>query len=197
MEISLLIHPKFYQLFQVPFYPNDPPTDNDVNTCNEPVNILNQEPNVFPPLTYEEISTSLYDMSKGKAPGNDGIRVEILQFVYPEICTHLFIIYQACLNLCYFPSAWKIATVAIIPKPDRADDILPTSYRPIGLLPVLGKLFETIVNRRLQYLATTNSWFSSSQHGFISAKSTTALHSFVSSIKHVFTHRAKTYDLRT
>ena len=97
-------------------------------------------------------------MSKGMAP-IDGIRAEILQFVYPEICTHLFIIYQACLNLCYFPSAWKIATVAIIPKPDRADYTLPTSYRPISLLPVLGKLFETIINRRLQYLAITDSWF--------------------------------------
>ena len=131
-----MIHPKLDQLFQVAFFPNDPPA------CNEATNILNQEPNVFPSLTYEGISTWLCDVSKGKAAGNDGIRVEILQFVYPEICTHLFIIYQACLNLGYFPSALKSAPVAINPKPDRADYTLPPSYRPISLLPVLGKLFK-------------------------------------------------------
>ncbi len=83
--------------------------------------------------------------------------------------------------------------MAIIPKPGREDYTLPSSYRPISLLPTLGKLYEKVVNRRLQHLADVHSWFSPSQHGFVSGKSTiSALNSFVDSIQQGFSLRAYT-----
>ena len=169
------------------FFPLDQPTDEDEEE------VITHVPTHSTPLTYEEITTSLYDMPSGKAPGNDGIRVEVLQSIYAEISQHIHAIYQACWNLCYFPSPWKTAVVAIIPKPGREDYTLPSSYRPISLLPTLGKLYEKVVNRRLQHLADVHSWFSPSQHGFVSGKSTiSALNSFVDSIQQGFSLRAYT-----
>ncbi|GBP26343.1 Probable RNA-directed DNA polymerase from transposon BS [Eumeta japonica] len=44
--------------------------------------------------------------------------------------------FNACIQNCYFPTAWKEAVVIGIPKPGKPRD-LPASYRPISLLSVL------------------------------------------------------------
>ncbi|GBP96405.1 RNA-directed DNA polymerase from mobile element jockey [Eumeta japonica] len=49
-----------------------------------------------------------------------------------------------CLELGYFPRAWKVAAIKVIPKPGRKT-ARPKSYRPIGLLPVLGKTVERML----------------------------------------------------
>ncbi|GBP85083.1 Putative 115 kDa protein in type-1 retrotransposable element R1DM [Eumeta japonica] len=50
-----------------------------------------------------------------------------------------------CLELGYFPRAWKVAAIKVIPKPGKEDYARPKSYRPIGLLPVLGKTVERML----------------------------------------------------
>ncbi|GBP65861.1 RNA-directed DNA polymerase from mobile element jockey [Eumeta japonica] len=54
-----------------------------------------------------------------------------------------------CLELGYFPRAWKVAAIKVIPKPGKEDYARPKSYRPIGLLPVLGKTVERMLVGRL------------------------------------------------
>ena len=44
--------------------------------------------------------------------------------------------------------AWKQAKVVMLPKPGK-DLTKPTSYRPIGLLPAIGKVFERIIASKL------------------------------------------------
>ncbi|GBP97782.1 Putative 115 kDa protein in type-1 retrotransposable element R1DM [Eumeta japonica] len=56
-----------------------------------------------------------------------------------------------CLELGYFPRAWKVAAIKVIPKPGKEDYARPKSYRPIGLLPVLGKTVERMLVGRLQW----------------------------------------------
>ncbi|GBP79980.1 RNA-directed DNA polymerase from mobile element jockey [Eumeta japonica] len=57
-------------------------------------------------------------------------------------------IFKACLQNCYFPSAWKEAEVIGIHKPGKLCD-LPASYRPISLLSGLAKLFERVLKNCL------------------------------------------------
>ncbi|KAF0749412.1 Uncharacterized protein FWK35_00029453, partial [Aphis craccivora] len=59
----------------------------------------------------------------------------------------------------------------MIPKPDKSPD-LPSSYRPITLLPFLGKLLERLILKRLLPYISTNNILPDSQFGFRSAHST-------------------------
>ncbi|GBP01654.1 Retrovirus-related Pol polyprotein from type-1 retrotransposable element R1 [Eumeta japonica] len=48
-------------------------------------------------------------------------------------------------ELGYFPRAWKVAAIKVILKLVAEDYARPKSYRPIGLLPVLGKTVERML----------------------------------------------------
>ncbi|GBO98333.1 hypothetical protein EVAR_84197_1 [Eumeta japonica] len=55
-----------------------------------------------------------------------------------------------CLELGYFPRAWKVAAIKVIPKPGKDDYARPKSYRPIGL-PCAGQNSGKDAGRRLQW----------------------------------------------
>ncbi|KAH9521398.1 hypothetical protein DERF_005060 [Dermatophagoides farinae] len=66
---------------------------------------------------------------------------------FPET---LVAIMNACLRLSYFPYVWKISVVKIIPKPGRPTYDKSSSYRPIGLLPILAKALEAVMANRIK-----------------------------------------------
>ncbi|XP_050545946.1 X-ray repair cross-complementing protein 5-like [Daktulosphaira vitifoliae] len=63
-------------------------------------------------------------------------------------------------------TVWKFATIILIPKPKKPKQIF-TSYRPISLLSVLGKLFDKILLRRLHPILSLHNIVPNSQLGFI------------------------------
>ncbi|GBP98427.1 Putative 115 kDa protein in type-1 retrotransposable element R1DM [Eumeta japonica] len=75
-----------------------------------------------------------------------------------------------CLELGYFPRAWKVATIKVIPKPGKDDYARPKSYRPIGLLPVLGKTVERMLVGRLQWHLMPK--LQATQYGFMPQRGT-------------------------
>ena len=54
----------------------------------------------------------------------------------------------------------------MLPKPVKDDYSILKSYRPITLLPVLGKGFEKLLLERLNHHASVGSWFHLAQLGF-------------------------------
>jgi hypothetical protein len=56
---------------------------------------------------------------------------------------------NACIQLNYIPDAWKTAEVIMIPKPGKNLSEME-SYRPISFLPIMSKLFEKLVLKRLK-----------------------------------------------
>jgi hypothetical protein len=48
------------------------------------------------------------------------------------------------LRLSHFPTTWKFAQIIMIPKPGKPVNEV-TSYRPIGLLPILSKISERLL----------------------------------------------------
>ena len=63
------------------------------------------------------------------------------------------------------PKQFKHAVVVPIPKPGK-DLTDPLSYRPISLTSQLGKLLETVVNKRLTHHLEANNLISETQAGF-------------------------------
>lgn len=80
------------------------------------------------------------------------------------------------LNDCWrrgcFPKVWKVASLVIIRKAGERDWALPGSYRPVTLLPVLGKTFERMLHSRLMKAIESRFLLSESQYGFMPGKST-------------------------
>ena len=119
-----------------------------------------------PAFTAEEILECLQTMNPNRAPGHDNLTSDIcLEFVssYPEFTTSLM---NRCLEVGHFPLPWKEARVKILPKPGREDYKDLGSYRPIGLLPVFGKLLEKLFTKRITYCAQTQRTWSKNQFGF-------------------------------
>lgn len=57
-------------------------------------------------------------------------------------------IINACIKIGYFPTSWKIALVTPIHKAGKKENE-PSSYRPISLLPTMGKVLEKVIHKRL------------------------------------------------
>ena len=62
------------------------------------------------------------------------------------------------------PDKLKIAKVTPIYK--KGDKQIITNYRPIPVLPVISKNFETVIHEQLSEYFVTNNLFSPQQYGF-------------------------------
>ncbi|GBP19899.1 Probable RNA-directed DNA polymerase from transposon BS [Eumeta japonica] len=100
------------------------------------------------PITHDEVSKHIKGLKIRKSPDRDTISSKALKCFPAPLVALLVAIFNACIQNCYFPTAWKEAVVIGIPKPGKPRD-LPASYRPISLLSVLGKLFEKTLKTRL------------------------------------------------
>jgi endonuclease/exonuclease/phosphatase (EEP) superfamily protein YafD len=133
----------------------------------QPLNTTND-----PDFTAEETREAVMSMKRGKAPGSDLIEVKVVQQNWEIIGPTCVLLFNACLKFGIFPKVWKTGKVIIIPKAGDRDLSDARSYRPIKLLPVLGKAFEKLINRRLLQTIENNGGFSGRQYGFRSGRST-------------------------
>jgi hypothetical protein len=112
-----------------------------------------------------EIQKVIMNLSPKTCPGYDLITGKILQELPPvgiKYITHLF---NASLLLNHFPDQWKIAQIILILKPGKPPNT-PTSYRPISLLPVLAKVLEKLIARRLLDIINNQHLLPNHQFGF-------------------------------
>ena len=63
------------------------------------------------------------------------------------ICRHLKLIFQSCLESGKFPTEWK--KVNVVPVHKKGDKQILKNYRPISLLPIVGKIFERLLYDRM------------------------------------------------
>ncbi|KAI5742379.1 hypothetical protein M8J77_006662 [Diaphorina citri] len=151
----------------------DPTTDTLVN---QTLNLLEAEPN--PPQI-----RNVRKLPNTKAPGQDQIQGRIVKKLLVDIL-------NSSIRHLYFPTAWKNANVIPIKKANK-DPHLATSYRPISLLSVFGKLYEKIILLRLQN--TSINLIQNEQFGFRKNHSTChQLTRIVNDISIKFTSRKPT-----
>lgn len=151
----------------VPFY-----TELPINYC-----VLNSNNALAAPFSLAELKNVLCVLSDS-APGIDGISYSFI--VKAKESTHQY--FLALIN-CMFshgfvPAAWKDQIILPILKPGK-DPKLSSSYRPIALSSVLGKVTEHLIKNRLDWFAESRKIFPHAQFGFRKGKSVTDSHSIL------------------
>ena len=71
------------------------------------------------------------------------------------------------------PREWKIAKIVPLQKPDKGDYTIANHYRPISLLPKLGKALESLVAERIAYLVEEYDLLPKTHFGARKQRSTT------------------------
>ena len=111
-------------------------------------------------------------LKRGKAPGLDTIHNEVLKLgTTTSLFHHLAKLFTSSIKLGYIPTAWKLATLCMLLKPDKLPS-LTTSYRPISLISSIMKLFERVIEQRLRSHLEQIGFINKHQSGFRKAKST-------------------------
>ena len=118
-----------------------------------------------------KVAKIIKSLDPSKATGPDGIPVSVLQNCSPELSPVLSRLFKKCVAESCFPSSWKIASIVPVFKNsgERSD---PRNCRPISLLSVISKVFESLINSVLIHHLNLHNPFSDHQYGFRSGCST-------------------------
>ena len=107
-----------------------------------------------------------------KLPGPDNIHNEVLRLgTTPSFFHHLARLFTFSIQIGYIPTAWKLATIRMLLKPDKLPSFT-TSYRPISLMSSIMKLFEWVIEQRLRSYLEDIGFINKYQSGFRQYKST-------------------------
>ncbi|CAK1585737.1 unnamed protein product [Parnassius mnemosyne] len=134
-----------------------------------------------PPLKVEELG-GIVKALPNTAPGLDGVSARIVRNVWITAPREFHSVYAKCVEEGVFPNVWKDGRLIVIPKGNDKPLTDVKAYRPITLLPVLGKLLERVI---LRCAPAMSRGISEYQHGFSPGRSTvTALRVLLSTARY-------------
>jgi len=126
----------------------------------------------FPPFSVEEVNKVVHRaQQKSTAPGLDCITGRILSVIHRLGPTMLTGLYNQCARDGIVPASWKRSRVVLLRKAGKPEGEA-SSYRPICLLNVVGKVLETMLVARLEEHIKSRGGLSPNQHGFKKSTST-------------------------
>ena len=125
----------------------------------------------FVSITPRKVAKVIQGLDTSKATGPDQIPAIVLKMCSPELSPVLSKLYNLCLSKSVFPSSWKMASVVPVFKGsgEKSD---PANYRPISLLPIISKVFESVINQHLLGFLEDHSLLTDAQFGFRHSRST-------------------------
>jgi hypothetical protein len=123
------------------------------------------------PFAPAEVRNMINKSPPYKASGFDLITAEVLQKAPRKALVFLTYIYNAILRLKYFPLTWKFGHIISILKPGKPPNDV-RSYRPITLLPLMSKIFERLLLRRMEQETHLDTLIPTHQFGFRKGLST-------------------------
>jgi len=147
-----------------PEYTDIPPEVSE-SIQSEEANPLNS------PIIQSEIDAALSNL-KNCATGADMIHNKMLSSLNVENRGHLLHLFKVIQENNYVHPSWKEAIVIPVIKPNKPKDAA-SSYRPISLTSCLCKLYEKILNNRLNWFLESKNLLPGFQSGFRKRRSTT------------------------
>ena len=147
------------------FYPPEDPDDYWFDVGNDHELVADVDAQTL-------IKLVLKFLKRGKALGPDTIHNEVLRLgTTTSLFHHLARLFTSSIQLGYIPTAWKLATLHMLLKPDKPVT-LTTSYRSISMISSIMKLFERVIEQPLRSHLEGIGFINKHQSGFRRAKST-------------------------
>jgi len=123
-------------------------------------------PAIEPQLTTpDEVHEAIRGLKVSKAPGPNDLPNRALKHLPTRVVSLLVRVFNAILRTHHLPPTWKQARVISILKPGK-DTALPSFYRPISLLDMIGKPFEKILLVRILQVVKERGLLRDEQFGF-------------------------------
>ncbi|GBM54895.1 Retrovirus-related Pol polyprotein from type-1 retrotransposable element R1 [Araneus ventricosus] len=133
---------------------------------------LDYSPTVGPvdPLILEDLEIIFGNLKGGKAPGLDRIDYRMWRAVFNLDKDFILDLFNLCFKFNYFPLCLRNARIFFLLK-DGKDPGLTSSYRPVCLLPTLGKIVERLFLIKFNRWLDRNNILHQNQFGFLEGKS--------------------------
>ncbi|GBO33982.1 Putative protein in type-1 retrotransposable element R1DM [Araneus ventricosus] len=133
---------------------------------------LNYCPEVGPAdlLILEDLELVFGSLKEGKAPGLDKIDYRMWRAVFSLDKLFMLDFFNCIFKLNYFPLCLRNARIFLLLK-DGKDPGLCSSYRPVCLLPTLGKIVERLFAIKFNNWLDRNGIIHPNQYGFLEGKS--------------------------
>lgn len=139
---------------------------NDVSTASSPGIRSRNSPGLSHTHHFREsnVRRLLSKLEISKATGPDNVPCRVLKECSAALARPVTNLFRLIFNTGKQPDSWKVTRV--VPVHKRSSKSKARNYRPVSLLAVLSKVFESIVNHQLVSSLEKHTLLSSHQFGF-------------------------------
>ena len=106
------------------------------------------------PITHSEVLEEITCLPNNKSTAFDLISNEILKAAKLVIATPVVNLFNSILQSSFYPSKWKMDILTPLHKSDVKSE--PNNFRGIAVSSCFGKLFNKILQKRLENFCTAN-----------------------------------------
>jgi hypothetical protein len=122
-------------------------------------------------VSCEDVISAVNKMKSSKSSDVYGFSNYVIKYIIQSILLPLTFCFNLCLFEGVFPTVLKVAKV--VPLYKNGCKSLPQSFRPISLVPTIGKILESVVKSQVCLYFDRFSLLSKSQFGYRTGRSTT------------------------
>lgn len=128
------------------------------------------------PFILDEVYKAISKLKNNRAVGLDSISNEMLKAAQTSLGPCLLKLFNACLSSGQYPTQWADGYITPLHKSNDSTD--PSNYRGISITSSISKIFNTVLNNRLDSFLTDGNIIDSCQIGF-TKNARTADHMFI------------------
>ena len=125
-------------------------------------------------VTHLEVLNAIKEMKNSPSCGIEGLDSISLKVIAPYVYKPLTYLVNLSIRKCVFASKWKIAKLVPVHKGKKLPHNLPSSYRPVSLLPTVSKLVERLVTKQVMNFMIKSKQMNISQHAYRANHSTSS-----------------------
>lgn len=118
----------------------------------------------FKELSYVEVRDEIFNLTNSNSRDIYGFNSRVLKCIGNLIYIPLTNLFNHCLRMSVFPDCLKVARVVPVHKKGSASE--PNNFRPISVVPLIGKIFERLLHARIVVFLETHMILNKAQFGF-------------------------------